>query len=107
MDRGDLKISGLDGILTLTSAKPIQSVECSTSSAIRSTGSWSLCAVMITFRKQDCRDHTFTAITMASNITLSTSVTDLGKFMEYEFFLLAFTANGNGPLSPVQVVRTS
>ena len=95
MGRRDLKISDLDGILTLTSSKPIQSVECSTSSAIRSTGSGSLCAVMITLGKRDLRDHTFTAIIMASNLTLSTSVTGLGKFTEYEFFLLAFTANGN------------
>ena len=31
MGRGHLKISVLDRILTLTSAKPIESVECSTS----------------------------------------------------------------------------
>ena len=63
---------------------------------------------MITRRTQDCRDdHPFTAMTIASNITLSTSATSLGKFTEYEFHVLAFTANGNGPLSPVEVVRMS
>ena len=63
---------------------------------------------MITRRTQDCRDdHPFTAITIASNITLSTSVTGHGKFTECEFYVLAFTTNGNGPLSPVEVVRTS
>ena len=107
MGRGDLKISVLDGILTLASAKPIQSVEWSTSWAMRSTGSWSLSAVMITLRKQDCHDHTFTVIPMASNRTLSACVTGLWKFTEYELFLLAFTANGNGPLTPVKLVRTS
>ena len=66
-----------------------------------------MCAVMITLRKQDCPDHPFAAITVASNLTLSTSVTGLGKFTEYEFHVLAFPANGNGPLSPVKVVRTS
>ena len=48
MGRGDLKLSVLDGILTLTSAKPIQSVECSTSWALRSTGRESLCEFMVT-----------------------------------------------------------
>ena len=77
MGRGDLKISVLDEILALTSAKPIRSVECSTSLAIRSTGNWSLSAVMITLRKQECHDHTFTVIPMASNRTLSTCDTGL------------------------------
>ncbi|XP_044165887.1 uncharacterized protein LOC122949943 [Acropora millepora] len=50
-------------------------------------------------------DDPFIAKTIASNSNLSTSITGLGKFTEYEFHVLAFTANGNGPLSPVQVVR--
>ena len=51
-------------------------------------------------------DYPFNAKTIAGNSSLSTTITGLGKFTEYEFHVLAFTANGNGPLSPVQVVRT-
>ena len=49
----------------------------------------------------------FTAIAIINNSSLSTSITGLGKFTEYEFHVLAFTGNGNGPVSPVKVVRTS
>ena len=52
-------------------------------------------------------EYPFTTTAIASNSTISTSVTSLGKFTEYEFHVLAFTANGNGPLSPVKVVRTN
>ena len=52
-------------------------------------------------------DYPFNVTTIGSNSTLSTNVTGLGKFTEYEFHVLAFTANSNGPLSPAQVVRTS
>ncbi|XP_074612317.1 uncharacterized protein LOC141866677 isoform X1 [Acropora palmata] len=52
-------------------------------------------------------DYPFNAKTIAGNSSLGTSITGLGKFTEYEFHVLAFTANGNGPLSPVQVVRTN
>ena len=52
-------------------------------------------------------DYPFNAKTIAGNSSLSTTITGLGKFTEYEFHVLAFTANGNGPLSPVQVVRTN
>ena len=72
-----------------------------------STGSWSLCAVMITLRKGDCPDHPFAAITITSNLILSTSVAGLRKFTENEFHVMTFPANGNGPLSPVKVVRAS
>ena len=40
------------------------------------------------------------------NSALSTSITGLGKFTEYEFHVLAFTVNGYRPVSPVKVVRT-
>ncbi|XP_067028443.1 uncharacterized protein [Acropora muricata] len=49
----------------------------------------------------------FTAIAIINNSSLSTSITGLGKFTEYEFHVLAFTGNGNGLVSPVTVVRTS
>ena len=51
-------------------------------------------------------DYPFTTSTIAGDSTTNTSITGLGKFTEYEFHVLAFTANGNGPMSPVQEVRT-
>ena len=38
---------------------------------------------------------------------LSTSITGLGKFTEYEFHVLAFTVSGYRAVSPVKIVRTS
>ena len=49
----------------------------------------------------------FTTIFIVNNSALSTSITGLGKFPEYEFHVLAFTVNGYRPVSPVKVVRTS
>ena len=66
----------------------------------------SLQGIKLLYKIKNTEDP-FTGITIVNNSTLSTSVTGLGKFTEYEFHVLAFTANGNGPLSPVQVVRTS
>ena len=42
-----------------------------------------------------------------NNSALSTGVTGLGKFTEYEFHVLAFKVNGYRPVSPVKIVRTS
>ena len=37
---------------------------------------------------------------------LNRSVTGLDKFTEYEFQVLAYTSDGDGPMSPVEVKRT-
>ena len=66
----------------------------------------SLQGIKLLYKITDTEDP-FTAITIVNNSTLNTSITGLGKFTEYEFHVLAFTGNGNGPLSLVQVVRTS
>ena len=47
-----------------------------------------------------------TVITIRSNSTLIREVTGLGKYTEYEFQVLAFSSDGNGP-SSVQVVTTN
>ena len=49
----------------------------------------------------------FTTISLFNNLALNTSITDLGKFTEYEFHVLVLTVNGYRPVSPVKVVRTS
>ena len=49
----------------------------------------------------------FTTISLFNNSALNKSITDLGKFTEYEFHVLVLTVNGYRPVSPVKVVRTS
>ena len=49
----------------------------------------------------------FTTISLFNNSDLNTSITDLGKFTEYEFHVLVLTVNGYRPVSPVKAVRTS
>ena len=66
----------------------------------------SIHGIMVLYKIKNT-DYPFNAKTMAGNSNLSISITGLGKFTEYEFHVLAFTANGNGPLSPVKLVRTN
>ena len=47
-----------------------------------------------------------TTLTISSGSTLSRDVTGLDKYTEYEFQVLAFTSDGDGPKSPVEVQRT-
>ena len=47
-----------------------------------------------------------TTLTISSGSTLSRNVTGLDKYTEYEFQVLAFTSDGDGPKSPVEVQRT-
>ncbi|CAH3013986.1 unnamed protein product, partial [Porites evermanni] len=44
--------------------------------------------------------------TIESNSTLSINVTGLGKYTEYEFQVLAFSSAGDGPRSPIILIRT-
>lgn len=43
---------------------------------------------------------------ITNGATLSMSVTGLDKFIEYEFQVLAYTSDGDGPKSHVEVERT-
>ena len=47
-----------------------------------------------------------TTLTISSGSTLSRNVTWLDKYTEYEFKVLAFTSDGDGPNSSVEVERT-
>ena len=66
----------------------------------------SLQGIKLLYKITDTEDP-FNVITIYNNSTLNARITGLAKFTEYEFHVLAFTGNGNGPVSPVQVVRTS
>jgi len=56
-------------------------------------------------RKNSAADYP-TVLSIQSGSTLSTDVTGLSKYSEYEFQVLAFSSAGNGPKSSVQEVRT-
>ena len=47
-----------------------------------------------------------TTLTISGESTLSKNVTGLDKYTEYEFQVLAFTSDGDGPKSSVEVERT-
>ena len=83
---------------------PLSSTSVLASWRLPSAGS--LQGIKLLYKISDTEDP-FTAITIVNNSTLNTSITGLAKFTEYEFHVLAFTGNGNGPVSPVTVVRTS
>ena len=83
---------------------PLSSTSVLASWRLPSAGS--LQGIKLLYKITDTEDP-FTAITIVNNSTLNTSITGLAKFTEYEFHVLAFTGNGNGPVSPVTVVRTS
>ena len=83
---------------------PLSSTSVLASWQLPSAGS--LQGIKLLYKITDTEDP-FTAITIVNNSTLNTSITGLAKFTEYEFQVLAFTGNGNGPVSPVKVVRTS
>jgi len=59
------------------------------------------------YRNKSSAADPLTVITINNNSTLSREVTGLGKYKEYEFQVLAFSSVGNGPESPVKVVRTN
>ena len=47
-----------------------------------------------------------TTLTIANGTSLTEDVTELAKYTEYEFQVLAFTSVGDGPKSSIYVDRT-
>ncbi len=47
-----------------------------------------------------------TTLVINNGTSLTTSVTGLDKYTEYEFQVLAFTSVGDGPKSSIKVART-
>ena len=58
------------------------------------------------FYKKKGSGQSFTTSTICSGATLSRNVTGLKEYTEYEFQVLAYTSDGVGPKSPVEVERT-
>lgn len=57
------------------------------------------------YRKEDSNDSAI-ILTINSAAVFTTNVTGLEKYTKYEFRLLAFSSDGDGPMSSVQVERT-
>ena len=58
------------------------------------------------FYKKKVLGVSVTTLTISGESTLSKNVTGLDKYTEYEFQVLAFTSDGDGPKSSVEVERT-
>ena len=96
-------------------SQPPTAFQLSASSSTSITASWQLPPIIarhgtITgfklFYKKKGSGKPATTLPISNGATLNTNVTGLDKFTEYEFQVLAFTCDGDGPKSPVEVKRT-
>ena len=97
-------------------SQPPTAFKLTASSSTSITASWQLPPVFarhgrnitgfkLFYKKKGCGGSA-TTLTISSGSILSRNVTGLDKFAEYEFQVLAFTSDGDGPKSPVVVKRT-
>ena len=103
-------------LLVSVPSQPPTSFKLTTSSSTSIIASWQLPPVpsrhgrTITgfklFYKKKGFGGSETNLTVNSGLMLNRSVTGLDKFTEYEFQVLAYTSDGDGPMSPVEVKRT-
>ena len=97
-------------------SQPPAAFKLTASSSTSITASWQLPPVFarhgrnITgfklFYKKKGSGGSATTLTISKGSTLSRNVTWLDKYTEYEFKVLAFTSDGDGPKSAVEVERT-
>ena len=97
-------------------SQPPAAFKLTASSSTSITASWQLppvfarhgrniTGVKLFYRKNDSVGSA-TTLTLSSGSTLSRNVTWLDKYPEYEFQMLAFTSDGDGPKTAVKVERT-
>ena len=97
-------------------SQPPTAFKVTASSSTSITASWQLPPVFarhgrnITgfklFYKKKGSGGSATTFTISSGSILNRNVTWLDRYTEYEFQILAFTSDGDGPKSPVEVERT-
>ena len=96
-------------------SQPPAAFKLTASSSTSITASWQLPPVFarhgrtITGFKLFYRNQGYvsaTTLTISSGSTLRRNVTGLDKYTEYEFQVLAFTSDGDGPKSSLEVERT-
>ena len=106
----------ISNIFISVPSQPPTAFKLTASSSTSITASWQLPPVFarhgrtitgfkLFYKKKGCGGSA-TALPISSGSILSRNVTGLDKFTEYEFQVLAFTSNGDGPKSPVEVERT-
>ena len=97
-------------------SQPPTTFKLTASSSTSITASWQLPPVFarhgrnitgfkLFYKKKGC-GASETNLTINSTSMLSRNVTGLNKFTEYGFQVLAYTPDGDGPKSPVEVKRT-
>ena len=96
-------------------SQPPTAFELTATSSISIAASWQLPpvytrhATIIGFKlfyTKKVSGFSVTILTISGESTLSKNVTGLDKYTEYEFQVLAFTSDGDGPKSSVEVERT-
>ena len=102
-------------VVNTVPSQPPTAFQLTASSSTSITASWQLPPVFgrhrdiagfkLFYKKKGCGGSA-TTLTISSGSILSRNVTGLDKFAEYEFQVLAFTSDGDGPKSHVVVKRT-
>nr|XP_058953353.1 uncharacterized protein LOC131780773 [Pocillopora verrucosa] len=111
-----LRVEAYGILFTKVPSQPPTAFKLTASSSTSITASWQLPPVFarhgrnitgfkLFYKKKGCGGSA-TTLTISSGSILSRNVTGLDKLTEYEFQVLAFTSDGDGPKSPVEVKRT-
>ncbi|PFX13684.1 Lactadherin [Stylophora pistillata] len=111
-----LRVEVYGVLLTKVPSQPPTAFNLTASSSTSITASWQLPPIFarhgrnITgfklFYREKCFSGSFSFLNITSESTLSRLVTGLQKYTEYEFQVLAYSSDGDGPKSPVKVERT-
>ncbi|PFX23979.1 Receptor-type tyrosine-protein phosphatase F [Stylophora pistillata] len=111
-----LRVEVYGVLLTKVPSQPPTAFNLTTSSSTSITASWQLPPIFarhgrnITgfklFYREKCFARCFSFFNITSGSTFSRLVTGLQKYTEYEFQVLAYTSDGDGPKSPVKGERT-
>ncbi|XP_022783169.1 neogenin-like [Stylophora pistillata] len=111
-----LRVEVYGVLLTKVPSEPPSAFELTASTSTSITTSWQIPPVFsrhgrtitgfkLLYKKRGSGGSAIT-LTIRNGPTLSRSVTGLDKYTEYEFQVLAFTSDGDGAKSPVEVERT-
>ncbi|XP_022808474.1 uncharacterized protein LOC111345455 [Stylophora pistillata] len=111
-----LRVEVYGVLLTKVPSQPPAAFNLTASSSTSIKASWQLPPIFarhgrdITgfklFYREKCFAGCFSFLNITSGSTFSRLVTGLKKYTEYEFQVLAYTSDGDGPKSPVEVERT-
>ncbi|CAH3116195.1 unnamed protein product [Pocillopora meandrina] len=110
-----LRVEAYGILFTKVPSQPPTAFKLTATSSISIAASWQLPPVYArhgtvigfkVFYTKKVSDVSVTILTIKGESTLSKNVTGLDKYTEYEFQVLAFTSDGDGPKSSVEMERT-